>query len=750
VTAIARRLLLTGKVQGVGFRPFVYRLAHDLLLNGWVQNLKGQVLIHAEGIQEALDQFEVRLIQEAPQIAAPVLNSSETTTPEMHDDFVIRESQDVENSDIHIPPDYHMCPDCGAELSDPGDRRYHYPFINCTQCGPRFTLIESLPYDRQNTSMRDFPLCPECQTEYEDPANRRFHAEPVACPVCGPSLEYREGLQSVNDTNAALHAAIDALKSGKIVAVKGIGGYHLMCDAGNQEAILNLRKRKHRPDKPLAVLCPATGESGLDALLAVADPGEKALKLLTHPSHPIVLARKRPNSPLAPAIAPRLSEFGVFLPYSPLHQLILEGFNGYLVATSANLSGEPVLTDNNDVEKRLTNIADAFLHHNRRIVRPADDSVYRVTANSPRPLRLGRGSAPVELDLPVELPHPVLATGGQMKNTVALAWGRRLVISPHIGDLESPRTIDVFENTIKDLCRLYEVSPETIIVDKHPGYNSHKWAMRQDATLIEVPHHRAHASMLPLEFPDISTPWLVFTWDGVGLGEDGQLWGGEAFLGTAGQWRRVASFRPFRLSGGDRASREPWRSAASLCWETETPYPLSEEQELAHKGWKKGINSPATSAVGRLFDAASNLIGVLNSASFEGQGPMLLEALCQTPRSADSLPLRKVDGIWQADWSPLLPVLIDHTRPQVERAEYFHAAMASTLLAIAEQVRNDHGVCTIGLSGGVFQNSWLCTQVTEIAAEQDFAVYIPRTIPCNDGGLSAGQVMEAATSLTNN
>ncbi|MDX1335700.1 MAG: Sua5/YciO/YrdC/YwlC family protein, partial [Gammaproteobacteria bacterium] len=391
MAANARRLLLTGKVQGVGFRPFVYRLAHELRLKGWVQNLKGQVLIHAEGIQEALDKFEVLLVQEAPQIAAPVLNSSESTTAEMHDDFVIRESQDVENSDVHIPPDYHMCPDCKAELSDPEDRRYRYPFINCTQCGPRFTLIESLPYDRQNTSMRDFPLCPECRAEYEDPANRRFHAEPVACPVCGPSLEYREGLQTVNDTNAALHATIIALRSGKIVAVKGIGGYHLMCDAGNQEAVQNLRKRKHRPDKPLAVLCPATGESGLDALLAVADPGEAALKLLTHPSHPIVLARKKPDSPLSPAIAPGLSEFGVFLPYSPLHQLILEGFNGYLVATSANLSGEPVLTDNNDVEKRLANIADAFLHHNRRIVRPADDSVYRVTANSPRPIRLGRG-----------------------------------------------------------------------------------------------------------------------------------------------------------------------------------------------------------------------------------------------------------------------------------------------------------------------------------------------------------------------
>jgi hydrogenase maturation protein HypF len=745
----ARRLLVTGKVQGVGFRPFVYRLAQELHLNGWVQNLKGQVLIHLEGLEKAVSQFEAQLISDAPQISDPEILESKPANFEHIEAFSILESEDSTSSDIHIPPDYHMCPDCRDELSDPADRRYRYPFINCTQCGPRFTLIEALPYDRQNTSMHKFPLCPACQKEYEDPGNRRFHAEPVACPECGPSLEYRDDTRHVTDSGNALDMAANALKQGQIVAVKGIGGYHLMCDASNEDSVKRLRDRKSRPDKPLAVLCPAAGEDELDAVRSIAELSHEAQSLLVDPSHPIVLAKKRPDTGLAASIAPSLGEFGVFLPYSPLHHLLLEGFGAYLVATSANLSGEPVLTDNVETEKRLARIADAFLHHNRDIVRPADDSVYRIVADKPRPMRIGRGIAPLEIRLPISLSCPVLALGGQMKNAITLAWGDRMVTSPHIGDLESPRTIAVFENTINDLCDLYEVDPEVYIIDKHPAYFSSKWARLSDKQVIEVSHHHAHASMLPLEYPEINTPWLVFTWDGVGYGEDGQLWGGEAFLGSAGNWQRVASFRPFKLSGGDRAGREPWRSAASLCWETDHPYPLSEEQELARMAWERDINSPVTSAAGRLFDAASSLIGLIDMASFEGQGPMMLEALCQNQQLAPSLPLNRDSGIWLADWAPLVAELSDDAVAQERRAELFHATMASTLIAIAGKVREERGECTIGLSGGVFQNNWLCRQIAALGEQHEFKVYIPSTIPCNDGGLSAGQVMEAAPGLSN-
>lgn len=740
----ARRWLLAGRVQAVGFRPFVYRLAMAHGLAGWVQNRVGQVEIVAQGPQERLDAFGRTLLAEAPPLARPRIVSTAPVDPDGCTGFEIRASEARGERSVHVPPDYYACPDCLRELRDPHDRRHRYPFINCTQCGPRYALIVRLPYDRPNTSLARFPLCPDCRREYEDPLDRRFHAEPVACPACGPQLRFHSREDgAIDDPAAAFDAALRALREGRIVAVKGVGGYHLMCDARDDDAVARLRLLKPRPHKPLAVMFPFAGDDGADVLRRHARPGPAELAMLTDPMRPIVLVSKRPDSALAEGIAPGLAEIGAFLPYSPLHHLLLQDFGAPLVATSANASGEPVLTDNDEVESRLGRVADAFLHHDRPIVRPADDPVYRVIAGVPRALRLGRGIAPLELELPFSLAPPVLATGGHMKSAVALAWGRRIVVSPHIGDLGTPRSLAVFEQVAADLQALYGVQAERVIHDAHPYYASTRWAKRSGLPLVPVFHHRAHASALAGEHSDAAR-WLVFTWDGVGYGEDGSLWGGEALFGAPGTWRRVASFRPFHLPGGEKAGREPWRSAAALCWETGTDWNgLPEDADLLHAAWRNRLNTPATSAVGRLFDAAAALTGLNLRSSFEGQGPMRLEAVA-TDAEALALPLaRDAGGVWRADWAPLVAMLLDTARPVAARAGQFHASLARALLDQALRVREEHGHFAVGLTGGVFQNRRLAELALDALRAHGFDAHLPARTPCNDGGLCYGQVIEA-------
>jgi hydrogenase maturation protein HypF len=740
----ARRLTVTGQVQGVGFRPFVYRIAHQHNINGWVQNRRGEVLIFAEASTQQLNRFLHSLLHEAPPLAKPVLAENNAVNTEGMDAFTIKASDANSVAAVHVPPDYYTCPDCLAELKDSHDRRYRYPFINCTQCGPRYTLIKRLPYDRPNTCMAEFPLCAACQREYLDPLDRRFHAEPIACPECGPQLQYVKHNQAIDGNESALAHTLAALHDGKVIAVKGIGGYHLMCDAGNEQAVQKLRAHKPRPDKPLAVMFPTKGKDGLDAIREIAQLTETETVLLCDPARPIVLIDKQQNTRLAAAIAPQLNQVGVFLPYSPLHHMLLSDFGRPLVATSANISGEPVLTDNTEVTLRLSQVAEAYLHHNRSIVRPADDSVYRVIAGTSRPLRLGRGYAPLEHTLPFQLDEVVLAVGGQMKNTIALAWENRLVISSHIGDLDSPRSLQVFEQVIADLQHLYEVRAEMIVMDAHPGYASRRWAEQSGIPFKPIFHHHAHAATLPLEYGN-DHPWLVFTWDGVGYGQDDTLWGGEALYGQAGNWQRVASFKPFALPGGDKAGREPWRSAAALCWQAGLDYQAPREHDLVYAAWQKRLNCPATTAVGRLFDAAAALIGLVNEASFEGQGPMWLEAMASPAANHKALPLQQSDdNILRADWTPLLDWLQDEQFSQAERASRFHATLAATLVAKAEQLRDQFGKFRVGLSGGVFQNKLLTEQVMALLQQASFEVYLPETLPCNDGGLCAGQVMEYA------
>ena len=740
------RITLAGHVQGVGFRPFVYRLAIEHGIVGQVRNRLGEVDIIASGAPEVLRQFEADLVAKAPPLSRPVITGVERVEARHDAGFQIAASSSDADARIFVPPDYFMCDDCRRELQDPEDRRYRYPFINCTQCGPRYTLIESLPYDRHNTSMASFPLCADCEREYLDPANRRFHAEPVACPACGPQVSYElPGTEGTVHAAAGLEAAIAALSDGRIVAVKGIGGYHLMCDARSVEAVAELRRRKQRPDKPLAVMFPLAGNDGLDILRFHAILSNAESELLASPVRPIVLVTRRPSSTLADNVAPALREIGAFLPYSPLHQLLLEGFGAPLVATSGNISGEPVLTENDEAAHRLDIVADAFLHHDRPIVRPADDPVYRRIGGRMRPLRLGRGCAPVELNLPWRQPVPVLAVGGHMKGALALSWDDRVVVSPHIGEMDSPRSLAVFEQVATDLQALYGVEAETIVCDAHSGYTTHQWARRQTLPIETVWHHEAHASAVAAEFARTGQ-WLMFAWDGVGLGDDGTLWGGEALLGSAGDWRRVCSLRPFRLPGGERAGREPWRSAAALHWECGRQWPdCPDDQGLAEFAWRQQLNSPLTSAAGRLFDAAAALVCGQTHTSFEAQGPMQLESLARSPRHPVYLSLsRGRSGVLCSDWEPLLEIIADQARSPRERSEIFHASLAQLIVQQACRVRYEHDIGQVGLCGGVFQNRLLAELAIEGLTRRGFDVFLPEQLPCNDAALCYGQAAHLA------
>ena len=747
----ARQITLSGQVQGVGFRPFIYRLALEHELSGWVRNCLGVVEIHVQGQAQNLESFLRDIFDKKPPLAKPELASDEQTEAGTFKSFKILQSQQQGEARISVPSDLFLCDDCLAELNQPSDRRYRYPFINCTQCGPRYTLIRSLPYDRANTTMAGFELCPACLAEYENPLDRRFHAEPVACPACGPSLTFSMGEIQIDNTEAALTKAIDVIRDGKVVAVKGIGGYHLMCDATNTDAVARLRKNKPRPDKPLAVMFSAPAKNPFVDAEKFVCLTEKDKTFLLLPSRAILLVKKNKDSALSALIAPQLNEIGMMLPYSPLHHLLLNDLGRPLVATSANISGEPVLTDNADVEQRLAHVVDACLHHNRPIQRPADDPVYRTIAGKKRPIRTGRGCAPMDLTLPFELDKPVLAVGAHMKNTVALAWKNRVIISPHIGEMDSVRSLDVFENTVNHLQKLYGVKAERIICDAHPGYTTTRWANKQKLAVHPVFHHHAHASAAYYECRT-DEPVLVFSWDGVGYGEDGTLWGGETFMGKPGQWQRLASMRAFNLPGGDKAGRQPWRSAAALCWQAGLTYDDIPEKDLSlypmlKQAWQQKINAPQSSSVGRLFDAAAALTGVCTEASFEGQGPMMLEALCAGEKEFNDWVKLEYEtdadsGLLITNWQPVIETMLDSALSIKTRALLFHHSLAHCIWQQAKTLREKYGVNTVSFSGGVFQNRVLTEKAMALLSDDGFDVCLPELIPVNDAGISFGQVME--------
>lgn len=747
---VAQRACFIGMVQGVGFRPFVYRLASRHGLKGWVQNRVGEVYVHVEGDQVCLQSFLQEVVDCAPGHACPQLHALSNVCVDSYSAFVVLDSTSDSVGRISVPPDTYLCMACANDLCAPNDQRYQYPFINCSHCGPRYSIITGMPYDRANTSMMSFPLCLRCENEYREPNNRRFHAEPIACPDCGPQLMLSDAVGQPIELNskAIIPFIAEQLAAGAIVAMKSVGGYHLLCDATNEIAIRRLRDKKNRPHKPFAVMYPESQEGYRAATLAsdVMLTNEEWHRLSSD-SRPILLVPKKSSSTLATNVAPQLARHGVMLPCSALHKLLLDCVAGPLVATSANISGEPVITDEQIAYQKLHNIVDYYVNHNRPIVRPVDDSVMQRSAGRVRPIRLGRGVSPLELSLQAAIERPTIAVGAHQKNTVSLAWNDRLVVSPHIGDLTSVASQQLFDRTIVDLQELYGVRAEVVVCDMHPGYASTRWAQNCGLPLFQVQHHQAHASAWAFEYGS-AHPSVVFVWDGVGLGEAGQLWGGEVFYGVPGKWRRVVSFKPFSLQGGERAGREPWRSAAALCWQNGLHWSGLAECDptgLARHAWQNKIHCHQSSSAGRLFDAAAAISLDLHTTTYEAQAPMMFESLVVDRPSAISLPIEPVENsFWQIDWAPLLPLLLDSNCSAKRKAEIFHASMANVIGDVISLLSEHFSFEQVGLTGGVFQNQVLASWVHNTMAAGSFEITLPQVLPMNDGAISIGQLVEHA------
>jgi hydrogenase maturation protein HypF len=745
------RIDVRGAVQGVGFRPFAWREATARGLAGFVANTPMGVTIEAEGESMALADL-IAAIETSPPPNATILHLDVETLWTRGDvDFAIRDSLLDGAATATILPDLAVCEECLAEMRDPGNRRYRHPFVTCTQCGPRYSIVEGLPYDRARTSMRRFPMCADCRAEYDDPANRRFHAEPVACPECGPQLALWHGAGEVRAVrDDALLAATEALRDGAIVAVKGVGGFHLMVDARDEAAVRRLRQRKHREDKPFAVMF-----ASLASLAAEADVGPLDAALLASPARPIVLFRKSGEG-LADAIAPCSPHVGAMLAYTPLHDLLLAECGFPLVATSGNRSSEPIVTDEHEAVARLAGIADLFLVHDRPIVRPVDDSVARIVAGRPQLLRRARGYAPAPIAAGVE--PGILALGGHLKTTVALSTGAGIVVSQHLGDLDTPEARDAYDTAIGDLARLNHTDPRLVVRDPHPDYHSTHIAGRLGLPVVAVPHHVAHLAACMAEH-GLTPPVLGVAWDGTGYGPDGTVWGGEFIRIDTSGWRRVACLRPFRLPGGEAAIREPRRSALGLLFAafghaafTMADLPPVADFTPAERATlammlDRGVNAPVTTSAGRLFDAVAALIGLRQRATYEGQAAAELEwvAASPDPGAAYDFPLREGvgDAPFVVDWEPALHAILADLRAGVAASAIstaFHQGLALAIAAVAAKIGED----TVVLSGGCFQNA----RLTEAAAAQLRAVGLTpwwhERVPANDGGLALGQVWWAA------
>ncbi len=739
------RVEARGAVQGVGFRPFVYRIATDLGLRGWVRNTPAGADLEVEGDPPALDEFLVRLRTEKPVLAAYHGLEHAVLAPAGYATFDILESDRGAAPAAVVLPDIATCADCLREVLDPSDRRFRYPFTNCTNCGPRFSIVLSLPWDRPGTTMRAFPLCDDCGREYHDPRDRRFHAQPVACPVCGPQLELLDGIgTSLETCTAALDRTCELVREGRIVALKGLGGFHLVCDARSDEAVSRLRERKHREAKPFAVMAPYIEVAReLCALTALEET------LLGSPEAPIVLARSRPGG-VCDAVAPRNPLLGLMLPYTPLHHLLLRDLGFPVIATSGNLSDEPVCYGNDEAVERLSGIADAFLMHDRPIARPVEDSVARVIAGRVTLLRRSRGYAPMPVAAAGTL-RPVLAAGAHQKNTTAIVTAGGVVLGPHLGDLSTAASRSALDRAARDLRLLYDVVPEAVGCDAHPDYASTLWARESGLPVVTVQHHVAHVLSCLAE-NDEAPPVLGIAWDGAGLGADGTIWGGE-FLHVRGarDWERIASFRQFHLPGGERAAREPRRSALGLAFEVYGDEPPSEVAGMFSDGdlrtllaaLRAGVNAPLTSSAGRLFDAVAAICGFREKAQFEGQAAMELEFAAETVDSDSAYPV-SLDGS-VLDWAPMLRAILEDRRAGVDVARIaasFHNALAGAAVAVARRA----GIDRVALSGGCFQNAVLTANVVAGLESAGFTVIRHQRVPPNDGGIALGQAIFAGSN----
>lgn len=750
---VAVQITVRGVVQGVGFRPFVHRLAMRYGLGGWVRNESGDVRIRAEGSADGVRGLLEALRAEAPPLARIDALEVERVESQRLRDFRIATSAEQADRRLPVSPDAAICRACEAEIFDPENRRYRYPFTTCTDCGPRFTVIEAMPYDRERTSMRAFEQCPACAAEYLTPTERRYHSQTNACPECGPSVWLVSGGRPLAQGEEAFGQAARLLRAGGTLAVRGLGGFHLAADATNETAVRRLRRRKRREAKPLAVMVRGVAEA---ERLGLVGPSERTL--LGGRERPIVLLPRRQGSGLAPSISPGLETVGVMTAYTPLHHLLLEAVGRPLVMTSGNASEEPIATDNSEALERLQTIADAFLLHDREIVARYDDSVVRVVDGSPLFLRRARGYAPLPLRLPVPAPRPLLAVGPHLKNTFALARGREAYVSQHIGDLENLETLEHFRASLDRFRRLFRIEPEVAVRDLHPGYLSTRVAEELGLPLLAVQHHHAHVAAVLAEHGETG-PVVGLACDGTGYGDDGRVWGAEVLVAGLGGYRRAGHFRYVPLPGGERAVRRPWRVAVGwLALEpgAEPAFRLAfdgvpeRERAVAETQARRGLNAPLASSLGRLFDAAAAVLGVRRVCDYEGQAAMELETLAgDVPGRPLPFPVREEEG-WFLDPLPLLVALGERRLAGEDLpglAARFHEGVADGLARAAERACGESGLRSVALGGGCFQNARLLVTLRRRLTAAGLRVMVPVALSPNDGSIAYGQAAVAAARL---
>jgi hydrogenase maturation protein HypF len=755
---VRRQIEVSGIVQGVGFRPYVYRLATGRHLRGTIRNTSAGVTIEIQGPAETVQDFVEHLPAEAPPLAR-ITNVAVHEVPCNGDqDFCIVHSHEGEEVRTLISPDVAICPDCLREMFDPNDRRYRYPFINCTNCGPRFTIIRDIPYDRPSTSMAMFPMCPACLVEYENPLDRRFHAQPNACWECGPRVELWDKTGNRIECGDPIAEAVAGLHAGLVVAVKGLGGFHLAVDATNPAAVALLRQRKRRVEKPFAVMVP-----DLEAAQEVCELDGAAATVLQSIQRPIVLAPKKSPNTIPDSVAPFNRYLGIFLPYTPLHYLLLaEGGFKALVMTSGNLSEEPIAIDNREAVHRLNGLADYFLVHNRDILLRCDDSVVRVAGGIPRQLRRSRGFVPVPVFLKDDQPS-VLAVGGELKNTICLTKGKHAFLSQHVGDLENVESYSFFHEAIEHLERILEIRPEIIAYDLHPDYFSTRWARQQSgAKLVGVQHHHAHIASCMAE-NHLEGRVIGFALDGTGYGTDGNIWGGEVLIAGYEDFERAAHFEYVPLPGGEAAIREPWRMAVSYLahhfgrefLSLSIPFVRQLDMaktELLLRMVERKVNSPLTSSCGRLFDAVAALTGVRQEVNYEAQAAIELE-MAITPseeETAYTMQLLPEGDRWIIGTRPLFEALLDdlgQNLPVAAISRRFHNGLVKGFVQLATLLRKKTALRRVCLSGGTFHNVYLSQRLEAQLSEAGFEVFTQKEVPSGDGGLSLGQASVAAAKL---
>ena len=766
--AARRRILVQGIVQGVGFRPFVYGQALRLGLGGFVLNDSNGVTIEVEGLATMLEAFQRALRETPPPLARIDSITAEMIAPQGETLFVIAHSEAGQERNTLISPDTATCDDCLRELFDPADRRYRYPFINCTNCGPRFTIVQDVPYDRDKTTMRAFPMCRDCRAEYDDPLDRRFHAQPNACPVCGPRVRLLDAAGRVLEMADPIALAAEQMATGAILAIKGLGGYHLACDALNVEAVARLRQRKHREAKPFALMA-----LDLDTARRLCEVSDAEAALLESRRRPIVLLNRRERGDddlVAPGVTPGYTTLGMMLPYTPLHHLLLDavatagepGRPAVLVMTSGNLSDEPIAYRDDDARGRLAPIAEGTLTHNRAIHMRCDDSVVRVAAGGEQIFRRSRGYAPEPIRLGFECPVPLLACGGHLKNTFCLLKGRQAFVSHHIGDLENMETLTSFREGIAHFERLFDVRPEAVVYDLHPDYLATKYALDLDLPhTIGVQHHHAHIASVLAEH-GLAGPVIGVAADGTGYGSDGAIWGCEIMAVDLLDFERFYHLAYVPLPGGEQAVRQPWRVAAAYLRQAfgddflglDLPF----VQHMDRERWRvmvqmitRGINSPPASSLGRLFDAVAALVGLRGTVVYEGQAAIELEMIAEPSEGLYPFDIRAGDDSpGTLDVAPLIRAVVEDLRQGVpirQIAGRFHHSMAALLATACLRAREQTGLNDVALSGGVFQNRLLLEQLVDRLEAEGFDVYLNRRVPPNDGGLSLGQAAIAAARL---